>query len=964
MTLVHLLIISISIRCLLAQTISWDAVVDAGIEDTFFNHKKKETCDDEESVNLSNLELKEIPKHVVRSHAITSISMDNNQISDISTELLDDIPNLQCLNLARNRIPYGKMFGFKHDRLKTLILDHQKSPRSPSFWGSLAGNRYYDPRSKVSNKQGSFFPSLESLHLSGVDFEYFIPYFNKSFPVLSNLYLADNDLQYIREDIFSILPKHLKSLHLERNKLRELTFYGLSPIEELYLDGNPLDIVRIIDPYDLDVPVNSKLIKLSLNKLSLSNCNMTDERLDRVLSWYSEDVTTLDLSHNHLQLENYNFKSHSMLQHLSLTHNHLTTIPDINHLNRLNSISLSYNFIERVPKLTMPKSLKKLNLRGNKISEIENEAFANLVQLEALDLAGNQLKYLPQEWQTNLVVLRYLNLNENQFASIEYMMLRPLLNLREFHIAGNPIKSIDHGSLAIIPDQCTVYVLSNKETMAIELWKIVLLLSLQSISVHGFNFDFQTKKSHISKSTPQPPINWQQPSSYGQAPIHGQAPFYEQPPPYRRPNSTDVPREICENSPVILKLTRTGLKRVNDGFINSDKVTELHLDDNDITEISAGAFDFLPNLELLNLTGNNISTSRLLWFNKLSSLRTLILDGNKRRETEATLDHIFHPLLRLRELSLSRCGISRLTVNLKTFAPSLTRLRLSGNVINSSDFLEELPEYLIELNLDDNLLTSVGIGLTNGLEVLTVSGNKLEKLGDSSLSLKNALKMSKLNASRNRITEITENAFEDTKHLKVLDLSHNRLKTLSSRLFDELAYLEKLLVSHNQLTSMPNVNSLNSLNLLDLSGNHIHDIGNDSFNRTMARLETLLLANNHISNVDSRTFTKFSYLRMLDLSSNSLLDLPAHLINYTRYLKVFLLRDNDIVKIDDLRHVKSYSLEELHLQRNPLPHISLAALLPDNLPNLVIYINDPSKKSEEDDEKDDGDADVNDEWSE
>ena len=440
------LIISILVPSLLARTVNFDPnVVDMDLDKEIIKKQVPERCETEESVKLSDLQLTEVPKKAVRSRAIRSIALENNSISNVPADIFEDVPNLQCLNLARNKIPFKQLLNFKHESLKVLIVNHQdpKRPTHYEFMGRMEQQPFNNMMLETSE---AYFPNLESLHLNGVNFEFFHPYFNRSFPRLTTLYMTENQLAYTDSFMLSKLPRSLKKLHLERNNFETMKLKYVGNVEELYLDENPLDRVEI---FDLDN---------TLRRLSLSQCSLQD-RVGDLFQTNFHYLTELDVSYNQIRsISEYTLQNTPSLEALSLSHNELTTLPDLRILTKLRSLSLSYNSIEAVADQILPSSLKILNLRGNRIRSIDT-AFFELHQLEGLDLSENMLRSLPQEWARGIEELKYLNLKSNQFASIGDMTLGSLLALNELHIKDNVVKTIDQNSLQLVPSHCTVYVI-------------------------------------------------------------------------------------------------------------------------------------------------------------------------------------------------------------------------------------------------------------------------------------------------------------------------------------------------------------------------------------------------------------------------------------------------------------------------------------------------------------------------
>lgn len=436
-----MLIFSILVPSLLATTVNFDPnVVNVELDYKILKKQIPETCDTEESVMLSDLRLTDVPKQAVKSKSIRSIVLENNLISKVPANIFEDVPNLQCLNLARNKIPFEQLLNFKHESLKVLILNHQNS-MSPRF--------HPQPSNDIMLETSeAYFPNLESLHLNGVPFEYFQPHFNLSFPRLTTLYLTENGLRHLESNLLSRLPSSLKTLHLEKNQFKYINLEFMGNLEELYLDENPLIRVEI---YNSDN---------ALKRLSLSKCFLLDEQ-ENLVSMNFPFLIELDVSYNKIRsLPEEAFRNTPSLEALSLSHNELTALPDLRRLTNLRSLSLSHNSIDSlsVADPILPSSLQILSLRGNRIRSIDTDFFEHN-HLEEVDLSVNMLRSLPHGWARGMKKLRHLNLMSNQFASIEDMMVSSLLALNELHIKDNVLKSIDDTSLELVPSQCTVYVI-------------------------------------------------------------------------------------------------------------------------------------------------------------------------------------------------------------------------------------------------------------------------------------------------------------------------------------------------------------------------------------------------------------------------------------------------------------------------------------------------------------------------
>ncbi|XP_016918416.2 leucine-rich repeat-containing G-protein coupled receptor 4-like [Apis cerana] len=409
--------------------ISWDSsIINKNLDKMILEKESSVMCDNEEIVNLEGFELKNIPMNLVKSKTIEGISLKNNKISEVPSNIFHETPNLKCLNLAQNKILF-KYFQLEHDRLKKLILDYQ-TETEPNEILSI-------PQKNVSKIK---FPNLETLSWKYIKYDIFS---STLFPMIKNIYLSDSNLIYVASNITHLFP-YLKNIHLENNMIQELIADDFRNVESLYLDKNPLRNLWFNAKY-----TNLKILSLSN---SLHNIDITEINIP--------SLKTLDLSQNQISfIHEQMFKNIPFLEDLILSENKLLKFPNLFYLSNLKTLSLAYNLISEIKNINQLNSLKILNLQGNQINNIDKMAFLMLTELEFLDLSENKLQLLPLDWHDNLSKLKYLNLESNFFVNIQDMKLNTLINLRQLYIKNNYIVSIDLNTLQILPQKCTIYVI-------------------------------------------------------------------------------------------------------------------------------------------------------------------------------------------------------------------------------------------------------------------------------------------------------------------------------------------------------------------------------------------------------------------------------------------------------------------------------------------------------------------------
>ncbi|XP_076644186.1 lumican-like [Halictus rubicundus] len=416
------------------RVINYGSDIDENTDNLVIRRHASVSCEGEESVSFNNFSITKIPATAIISRTIQNINLQNNLLNKIPTELFDNVPLMECLNVAGNRIPYVEIFNFGHSKLKTLIVDYQNDVDQ------------FDMLQTQFHYTKSHFPKLERLHVNGISTVVLDRFPKDIFPQLTTLYLTDNAIRNIEKNFISGLPTSLQHLHLERNAIHQFNVYNVGNLMSLYLDQNPLRSIYISS--------NDTYLEI----LSLRDCNLNSQILQNLRDFPLSNLNILDISENHLKYIPDNlFNGLTNLQQLLLRKNSITEIPNLNNFHRLYKLSLSYNDIETVSNV-MSNTLRILNLQNNKISEIIDSSFTYLPMLQVLDLSNNKLEYLAPGWAHSLQNLEQLNLKFNMFAKITDISLASLVDLRNLYIKGNLFHEIDEHDIQLIPQNCTTYV--------------------------------------------------------------------------------------------------------------------------------------------------------------------------------------------------------------------------------------------------------------------------------------------------------------------------------------------------------------------------------------------------------------------------------------------------------------------------------------------------------------------------
>lgn len=154
---------------------------------------------------------------------------------------------------------------------------------------------------------------------------------------------------------------------------------------------------------------------------------------------------------------------------------------------------------------------------------------------------------------------------------------------------------------------------------------------------------------------------------------------------------------------------------------------------------------------------------------------------------------------------------------------------------------------LQKLWLNDNKLKIFPfIGNLGQLEVLSLDGNKLEKLPNS-IGLLRRLKIFSLSENKLRVLP---KQIGKLSQLQILNLTDNQLSKLPPEIC-LLSKLQALWLAENQLTVLPEkIGKLGQLQVLSLYGNQLSDLPKSTYK--LNRLKVLALNNNHFTDLPNQ----------------------------------------------------------------------------------------------------------------
>ncbi|XP_070570212.1 uncharacterized protein [Ptychodera flava] len=339
---------------------------------------------------------------------------------------------------------------------------------------------------------------------------------------------------------------------------------------------------------------------------------------------------------------------------------------------------------------------------------------------------------------------------------------------------------------------------------------------------------------------------------------------------------TSVPSGIQDNTRT-LYLTFNNIQMVQNGsFPSLPDLTHLFMYNNDIESIEVGAFDQMPNLQYLGLEQNKISLIPKGLFDSLWNLEALSLAGNDISHLE---NGTFQNLVKVHTLELRSNKLATLTPDMFQGLDNLQFLELKGNQITYlPQGLFKLFPQLSKIDLSKNPIPAIEENVISGLPGLgdlVLSDIPAFRTGRIPTDLFTGLfNLTRLDLSANQLTKLPD-GLKHLSNLEFLNLGDNNLTNIPDDAFEQTTNITHLYLYYNHLKTIPAnaISKLTSLHTLDLAYSSITEIPTNSF-VNFPKLEVLWISQCKTAVIHSGAFDGLLGLKGLDLRDNILATLP------------------------------------------------------------------------------------------
>ncbi|CAG9859084.1 unnamed protein product [Phyllotreta striolata] len=593
----------------------------------------------------------------------------------------------------------------------------------------------------------------------------------------------------------------------------------------------------------------------SVSDLGIVRCR--DVHLPRIPdSVNTSKVFVLHLENNEMRMLEPYFLQSTGLYKIIISENPLSVISDeafIGLERSLWELELSYCDLTIVPNRAIRylQKLRLLDLTGNDIIRISPEDWRGIERsLEVLILANNQISHLPVDACSGLPNLETIDLSGNNLREIDPSVFRDGMGkLAHLIFADNQLSTIPYQALQP---------LRVLKTLDLSYNRINKMEPGANINVN-YQLNLDTFKLEFNRLTVLEPVAFQY---------------------FNVLNKT-----YLDGNPITT---------MEENAFRQARIRELYIRSCGLSEVNPAAFDGLESsLEILDLSGNNISLLPETVFHRFQVLRTLSLNDNAMQKIKAMEDFT-------------------------GFQFTLYKMDLSGN--------GDLVVSLQELRRLRNLRTLT----ISKLQKQTLSPENFEEYG---------VDLEELNINYGNLQTIKNNAFKHVHGLKILDLSENSISTIENNAFADIDHsLTHLILSHALSSSVANFPSeaikvLTNLEVLDLSNNKIKTMPETAFH-FLYELKRLLLQDNMIDVIHKGTFQGDIHknLKEIHLSFNNIKLIGLHTFVYLPKLEQLHLDDNRIESLDRRAFMNLVNIKRLNLKGNKITSMSYETF--QNLPEL------------------------------
>nr|XP_039250277.1 protein artichoke-like [Styela clava] len=411
---------------------------------------------------------------------------------------------------------------------------------------------------------------------------------------------------------------------------------------------------------------------------------------------------------------------------------------------------------------SIPYETRELDLSYNEITTIRTSDFKGLENMENLDMNHNSISNIQRESFSDMTSLTTLKMNYNSLRVMRMNMFYGLTNLKTLEFQYNTVNLISASAFSPLSSLDSLRLDFNILFSPVANESFAGLTNLTSLSLAG-NMLYQIPMDALQ-----------------------------------------IVKNSLQNLNVSYNTRITIIGGPNSPAIDLPNLQTLDMSFCRIQSIVGGSLAGLPNLKSMDLSANSLLTLFPRSFVGNPKLSSLYLLYNPIQ----TFPHAaFSPISKSLEhlhMSYYALEIGNLTsLYDETYLANLTTLSLkNGNLVSISgdSFFKNLKK-LEHLSISYNQLTDLpteALSHLTSLKTMTIVGNKISRIGKGAIP--SLLNLQEVELSYSDVIDIDENSFHDL-NLIILRLNDNKITNISENAFNKQTNLAVLDISNNLLTT-------------------------------------------------------------------------------------------------------------------------------------------------------------------
>ncbi|KAJ8016617.1 hypothetical protein DPEC_G00009100 [Dallia pectoralis] len=691
---------------------------------------------------------------LLSDQGVKNLYLADNKISKIPPWALAGLPNLEWLDLSKNKLEDSSISAdlFQNlTKLRRLNLDGNNLTKVPLFLP----------------------PSLEELKMNDNKILSLTPSSFKGLSKLLTLELEDNHLHDGNVSPLTFRPlKKLIYLRLEDNKFRAIPSGLPVTLQTLHLSDNRIEVVH---ERVLNKTINLRLLDLSHNRiredrispkawihlLQLESLDLSYNKLVHVPSFLPVGLLRLHLYHNQIErIPGYVFGHMTPgLDLLHLSHNRLANdgIDDVSFVGMHNSLSellLDHNLLGSIPRGVLKlKSLQLLRLNHNVIRHVPLNSLCDTRLSSDSPLVSVHLEY-------NLIDRRLIPPSAlSCIQSYHSIILRPQTNLNSNGQTMFPF-SVVLLLLCATPLPTFAVALPFEHKGIMDFGKRINVKGLMKMMLNdveeGSTFEEDYKPDYFKPEQPTCPFG-------------------------------------CQCNHKVVQCSDLGLYYVPYDIPADTRL--LDLQSNQITEIRENDFKGLSNLYTLVLVNNKITRVHPRALMPLRVMHKLYISHNLLTAMPKNLP------ASLVELRIHDNHIRKVAAGSFSGLRSMNCIEMGRNPIRNSGLEPGAFDglKLSFLRISEAKLTGIPKDLPEGLHELHLDGNQIQAVEHGDLFQYEDLQ--RLGLGYNQIRHVEHGSLYYSHNLRELHLENNRISKVPGGLAG-MKYLQVVYLHSNNISQV------------------------------------------------------------------------------------------------------------------------------------------------------------------